>query len=137
MTSEQRRTISQAWLSAAEDSLYAADRLHKDGQFRSSVSRSYYSAYSFPAAALVRQPGVTFVDDREGPQHEPLSDMVAEHLKQTLPRNVSKRVRTEIRALYAARLDADYRPRVSVGNAAAMVALKSAAVIATSVRRLN
>jgi uncharacterized protein (UPF0332 family) len=109
-----RRAISQAWLTIAEDTLAAANTLHTEGHLRSCVSRAYYAAYSFLASALVLEAGIAFRDDREGPEHEPLSDLVSEHLKKKLRPGVREGVRTGIRALYEARVRADYRPRRAV-----------------------
>jgi hypothetical protein len=79
-------------------------------------------------------PGVTYRDGREGPGHESLSDAVAEHLKDGFGHEIRGRIRTGIRALYEARLLADYMPRHTVSEDDARDVLKRATTIATSVR---
>lgn len=136
VTSAERRAISDEWRKVGEDALDAANRLLANDHFRSCVSRSYYAAYSFLAAALVLESGVNFRDDREGPEHEPLSDMVADHLRHVFPAAVRSRIRVGIRALYELRLIPDYRPRAVVGRARALDALRLASEIAGSVRKI-
>lgn len=101
------------------------------------MSRSYYAAYSFLAAALVLNPSVSFAEDREGPQHEPLSDLVASHLKHYLAPTARSRTRIGIRTLYEARLIADYRPRAAVSDEKATLALQYATEIANNVRKIG
>ena len=110
VTKEEREAIASNWRRVAEDALTSANVLGAAGHHRSAVSRSYYAAYAFLAEALVRQASVTFQGDREGPEHEPLADMVADHLKKAFTFTVRKQIRADIRALYGFRLQADYRP---------------------------
>lgn len=73
------------------------------------MSRSYYAAYSF-AASLLAQQGLSFKEDRVGPEHEPLPDLIRDHLRGRLGAKVIRELRARISSLYKARLDADYRP---------------------------
>lgn len=136
MTSAQRKAISKEWLQVAEDALSSATELRELKRYRSSVSRSYYAAYSFLASALVLEQSVQFRDGREGPEHEPLSDLVAVHLRRAFAPSALKQVRVGVRTLYGARLEADYRPTMIVRETLAADALRWAAIIANNVRRI-
>jgi uncharacterized protein (UPF0332 family) len=135
MTAEERKAISVAWIRAGADALHAAGELQAQGHYRSSVSRSYYAAYSYIAAVLVLKPGMNFQDDREGPEHEPLADHIKNFLMRDYTTNALKEMRAGIRVLYDARILADYRPRVAMLNASSLRALKKATAIANMVKK--
>ncbi len=135
MDNVDRQSVSDAWSEAAQDALNAARELKERAHYRSSVSRAYYAAYAFLAAAMVAKPGVSFADGRDGPQHGSLPDLVKSHLAGDLGRRILWNVRTSITALYEARLVADYRPRVFVNRDVATDALRRAGAIANAVKR--
>lgn len=137
MSAAERKQLYQAWLAAAEDSLTAAQSLREEGRYRSSVSRSYYAAYSFLAAALVLSPGVTFKPDREGPDHAGLADLARDHLKKTMAQGALTSVRTSIVTLYDARVYADYKPKNTVNDELATASLKQATTVANTVRKIK
>lgn len=136
MTEAERRSISQGWLQVGESALDAADALYRIGNFRSCVSRAYYAAFAFLASALVRQSGINFREGYEGPEHKPLSDLVANHLGRALSPRDRSPVRLGVRTLYAARVIADYRPREAVNADLAVEGLKIANTIAKAIRSL-
>ena len=101
------------------------------------MSRSYYTAYAFLGSALVLQSSVNFRLDREGPEHESLPDLVADHLKKALSSRLRTSVRLNIDTLYRARLIADYRPREAVNDRLAVESLKSATTIAKAIHTVR
>lgn len=137
MTREEREAIAANWRLVAENALSAANDLAYAGHPRSSVSRSYYAAYAFLAEALVVQASVGFQGDREGPEHEPLADLVRDHLRRSFSFTVGKQIRSDIRALYGFRLQADYRPRAVVRGEMAVAALQKATAISKNVVRMR
>ncbi|CAN5689211.1 hypothetical protein BH11ARM2_BH11ARM2_10050 [soil metagenome] len=137
MTREDRNIIALAWRKVGEDALEAAYGLFKNGHYRSCASRSYYAAYAFLAEALVTKPSVSFQEDREGPEHKPLPELIEAHLKRELSRGSRRQIRADIRTLYSHRLNADYQPRRSVRKEIALEALQKATIIAENVRRIR
>ena len=99
--------------------------------------RSYYAAYGFLAAALVVQPGVNFIGDREGSEHEAISSLVANHLKRPMGARTRSQVRLGVVGLYESRLKADYRRREPIRRQMATEALKRVATIANAVGKLE
>ena len=98
--------------------------------YRSSVSRSYYSAYAAVAQTLTDR-GLTFAGDREGPGHEQLRDLVERNIGKTrgarrIGAAEKKMLKAALNVLYANRLDADYRPSRSVEEDAARNSLAAA-----------
>ena len=86
--------------------------------YRSSVSRSYYSAYGAVSQALVDR-RLTFAGDQAGPAHRDLRVMVENNIGQLRGgRRIrgfeKKQLKAAINLLYETRLDADYRPTQSV-----------------------
>ena len=134
MLKQERDAISVGWQRIGDEVLRDANLLRNQGSYRSSVSRSYYAAYSYLASALVQEQSVTFKIDREGPEHD-LSDMVAKHLHNYFSIKVLPDVRLGIKTLYEMRLVADYKPRASVRREIAIEALQLATTIANNVRR--
>ncbi|MCX6358362.1 MAG: HEPN domain-containing protein [Armatimonadetes bacterium] len=135
MNRDRRRTLSQAWADAGVDALDAANELRAADHLRSSVSRAYYAAYSFVAAALVVEAGITFREGRMGPDHASLAALVAEHMAAGMAPRVRAGVRRGLRALYQARLVADYNPGQLISEDQAREALQKATAVACSVRR--
>lgn len=134
MKKEERKAIASAWLDVGEDALLAAEHLYSESHYRSCVSRSYYAAYAFLASLLVMKTQVIFPEEREGPGHTSLSDLVWNHLQTEFGYTQRKRIRTDIRVLYDYRLKADYKPRDSVRSGDASEAKKVAGTIAKAVR---
>lgn len=93
------------WSEIADDNWKAANELRSSGRERSCVSRAYYSAWAEATAALEGK--VKFADDREGPPHLRLPELVCNNLG--LERNVGQELRKALKRLYSARLHADYR----------------------------
>jgi len=126
MERSEREAIAWGWRVVAEDALKAAEGLRVSGFYRSSVSL---------AGALVLNASITFRDDREGPEHEPLSDLVADHLNKAFSQTSRQSIRLGIRVLYGMRIEADYRPRSSIRSEKAVEALQIATTIANNVRK--
>jgi uncharacterized protein (UPF0332 family) len=74
--------------------------------WRSSVSRSYYAAYSAVTSRL-NERGVSFPHGWNNPGHEQLPNLILHNL--TLPINIRRRLKQWIEFLRNAREDADYR----------------------------
>gem|GEM_PF-6339222 len=133
MTAADYRTlhIREKWAEAGEDALQAARDCIVKERWRTAVSRSYYTAYSLTASVLAKE-GVDFPEDRVGPAHEPLPDLVRDHLKKLFAPDTLHEVRRIITYLYKSRLDAGYRPHLTVDKQAALRAEQQA----TAVRKL-
>lgn len=81
---------------------------------------------------LTKQGQIAFRDDRVGPDHASLRDLVRNHLSARLGRRAIRELRAALGALYEARLTADYYPHRSVSKVDAVEAQKQA----TSIRNL-
>ena len=97
---------------------------------RSSVSRSYYSAYAAVAQVLADK-GLIFADDREGPSYQHLREMVESNVgkikgAKRIRAAEKKILKAALNLLYENRLDADYRPSRTVEHDAARNSLAAA-----------
>lgn len=108
------------WKEIAIDNLAAADALRGSRRWRSSVSRSYYAAYSAVAGELDGK--ATFPHGMKNPPHESLPALVRTHVTMLTPRD-RRRLGAILVRLYANRLDADYRPRHTVDEATTLFSL--------------
>jgi len=102
------------WQEIGLSSLYAAQMLYEQKQFRSSVSRSYYAAFSVITHQLV-EAGARF-GQQETPPHQAVPKLMKQYL--TLPGWQMTGSIAIIRRLYAARIAADYQRRVTNGPTA-------------------
>ncbi len=93
------------WQEIGLSSFYAAQTLYEQKQFRSSVSRSYYAAFSVITHQLV-EAGACF-GQQETPAHQALPKLMKQYL--TLPDWQMTGSIAIIRRLYAARIAADYQ----------------------------
>ncbi len=110
--------MAQNWLELARDARRAASRLVEEN-FRSCLSRAYYAAYSKVTHSLAGAPGVTFPNNREGPNHpgETGTGGIRRMIEASMPNmQQDKRVKLSelVGRLYTLRIDADYRPSVEV-----------------------
>ena len=108
------------WLDIANDSYGAASALVEQKRWRSAISRAYYAAFSRVANLLVSH-GVSMPKDWEGPSHAKIAGLICEKL--TFLHDLRWRIFHWIRALYALRIDADYRPSMDMGGAHARLAI--------------
>jgi uncharacterized protein (UPF0332 family) len=111
------------WGEMSRDSLLAAHRLLAEGHLRSSVSRSYYAAYSSISGALVRR-GVAFAHGWNNPSHEQVAALVRNGL--ALPSGLRRQVNQAIRRLRVAREGADYHPGATIDRALAVACVHDA-----------
>lgn len=95
------------------DSLAAAKKLAGTGHVRSSVSRSYYAAYSAVTVQLTSR-GASFPRGWKNPPHEQLLSLIRHNLP--LKRQTRGRLRSLMRFLRKSREDADYRPERPLGS---------------------
>lgn len=102
------------WQDMADESYAADSTLVGQRRWRSAISRAYYAAFALVADSLGRN-GVTMPRDWEGPSHAKVAALICEKL--TSLRDARWRVFHWVKALYALRLDADYRPSLAIGNA--------------------
>lgn len=96
------------WHEIGQQNYVAGRDLLNLQQYRSSVSRFYYAAFSLLTHEL-REAGVTFGSDQETPNHKGLPKLVKQHL----PVAYRQECVAILRRLYAARIDADYHRRTT------------------------
>src|SRR4051812_23126908 len=112
--------MPQTWREVAQDARKAASRLVEEN-FRSCLSRAYYAAYSKVTHELAGVPGMTFPNNREGPNHsgETGTGGIRRLIETSMPNmQQHKRVKLSelIGRLYTLRVFADYRPSVEVAG---------------------
>lgn len=101
------------WDDIARDNLQAAGLLQQAGHYRSSISRSYYAAFS--AVTLVLQRSLCSMPNGwETPQHRDVPQLIEKTLRNRLKRPRLSQLKLAIRRLYRARLEADYRSVVQL-----------------------
>jgi HEPN domain len=115
-----------SWREMSLGCLRGAKRLLDDDNFRSSVSRAYYTAYCAATSALAVR-GVTFAHGWHNPGHEQLPGLILNN--STLPRPRRWRVNRALRLLRQAREDADYRPDVTVDRPLALACVHHATMV--------
>ena len=96
----------------SEDSLSAAKTLLREGNYRSSVSRSYYAAYC-AATYEITQNLTTFPNGWNNPPHEKVPEYVQNNL--AISPVSKKTIKRLILVLRRFREDADYKPYRQVG----------------------
>ena len=72
----------ETWDQLSIDALLAAEALHREGYYRSCVSRAYYAAYC-SATALIETKTVPFPLGRKIPSHEALAGYMTCYSKGT------------------------------------------------------
>ena len=113
------------WQEIGSDNFDAAQTLYEQRRYRSSVSRSYYAAFS-TITHFLAEAGVRFGGLQETPSHQALPGLTKKHL--ALPEWQMSAAAAIIRRLYAARLAADYRQRATEASTA-REALRDAAAL--------
>lgn len=114
------------WDELSLDCLEAAKMLADNGHWRSSVSRSYYAAYSAVTSRLVAR-RVSFAHGWNNPAHEQLPNLIVHNLE--LPLNIRRHVKQLVHTLRRAREDADYRPGMTVDDTIAIDCIRDAIVV--------
>ena len=114
------------WNAIGRDSLVAAREL-QSSRPRSAVSRSYYAAHAVLASALVVA-GYVPAGNRQTPPHAAQAKLIGLHLA-TRGQWFVRELRTIVRRLYAARIDADYDRRTTVDRSVAKRAVRDAHVV--------
>jgi len=104
----------------AKENYGAASSLVEQRRWRSAISRAYYASFALVADSL-KDSGVAMPKDWEGPSHAKVAALICEKL--TWLQDVRWRVFHWVKALYALRIDADYKPSLSMGNAHARRAI--------------
>ena len=97
----------ETWRQLSEDSLNAAKTLLREGNYRSSVSRSYYAAYC-AATYEITQNLTTFPNGWNNPPHEKVPEYVQNNL--VIAPTSKKIIKKLLRLLRHFRENADYRP---------------------------
>ncbi len=110
--------VRNMWLESARDARASANELMELGRFRSCMSRAYYAAYSKVTHELVTA-GLTMPPDREGPNHPGKTGRAGiRRLIETAIPNMRQEKREKLSELvgrlYTLRIDADYKPSVTV-----------------------
>ena len=114
---------SVSWTDMARGSHRAAQLLVADDP-RSSVSRSYYAAYSAVTAALLAV-GVRFRHGWRNPTHDEVPALVMARLTSVSPR-IRTRLARGIRRLRKMRVEADYDPAALIDGELARNAFREA-----------
>ena len=114
------------WDAVGRDSLAAAREL-QNSRPRSAVCRSYYAAHAVLASVLVAA-GYVPGANRQTPPHEAQAKLIGLHLAARGQRFV-RELRTIVRRLYVARIDADYDRRTTVDRSVAKRAVRDAHVV--------
>ncbi len=96
------------WREIGEQNYDAGRELLKLGQYRSSVSRFYYAAFSLLTHEL-SETGISFGNNGETPSHQALPGL----LKRYLPPTYQRQYLAVLRRLYRARIAADYQRRTT------------------------
>lgn len=109
------------WDAMCRDARGAAQAI-RDAHPRSSVSRSYYAAYSPVTSALVAA-GVSFPAGRQNPPHANLTRYVENSLTRLSVRE-RRQVKNALRVLWMMRVEADYVATASVDDRTARDALR-------------
>ncbi len=109
------------WREIGEQNYAAGRELLKLEQYRSSVSRFYYAAFSLLTHEL-SEAGVTFGNNGETPSHQALPGLIKRHL----PLSYRRQCVAIVRRLYAVRITADYQRR-TIDEAVAQEAQRDAA----------
>lgn len=112
------------WREIGLDSYKAAQVLRREERWRSSVSRSYYAAYSIVAGELEGK--ATYPHGMQNPPHVALPELIRSHVT-SLGMNDRRRVGSIVSRLFEYRVDADYRPRRTVDEETAVGSLGLAA----------
>lgn len=97
----------ETWRQLSEDSLSAAKTLLREGNYCSSVSRSYYAAYCAATNEIV-QNLTTFPNGWNNPPHEKVPEYIQNNL--AISQVSKKTIKKLILILRRFREDADYRP---------------------------
>ena len=126
--------MKRGWKPVCIDAFIAAKELKAHP--RSCISRAYYAAYAAVANALVDSKGVRFPMGRDGPGHEQLPNLVANHLGKKLDFGTIKLIKTALRRLYNARVYADYKPDSVLTQTEATEALLDAKTVLLKLRIL-
>lgn len=114
-----------SWLDISVDSAKAAQELSDSGRYRSSVSRAYYSAYALITGIVARKDR-TYSRGWRNPSHTQMIDLLEEiGRKNNWKPSRLYACQAHLRALYNGRLDADYRPGLTVAEGQALTALGS------------
>ena len=119
------REEAERWLAISFNSRKAAQQLLVMECYRSSISRSYYAAYSAVTSMLVRQ-GITLGYGGSNPGHAGLPALVVDNLT-LLPLTARFDLNKSLRRLYRARAEADYAAAIVVNNAAAKRSIRDLA----------
>ncbi len=98
------------WQKIGQDSFDAAQMLYEQQRYRSSVSRSYYAAFSVITHILV-ETGVRFGGLQETPTHQSVPKLMKQYL--ALSNRPMAGSIAIIRRLYARRIAADYQRRTT------------------------
>ena len=113
------------WQEIGQDSFYAAQTLYEQQRYRSSVSRSYYAAFSMLTHRFT-EAGLRFGGLQETPTHQSVPKLMKQHLALSDRQLISSIA--IIRRLYAGRIAADYQ-RHTTNQATAREAIRDAVTL--------
>lgn len=100
------------WRDMATESRKAASLLVKFGHCRPAVSRCYYAAFARLTHRFI-EVGAPIPDMREGPAHRAVRPLIENNLT-GMGSDERRQLSNLLGRMYVLRIDADYRPSVSV-----------------------
>jgi uncharacterized protein (UPF0332 family) len=114
------------WDAIGRDSLEAGRLLFKEGRWRSSISRSYYAAFSVVVGRVL--PHVKLPPRMMTPRHNALPKQVMKHLTRLYPKQ-QRLVSGMLVRLYRARIRADDNAPKNVEREDALASIRMAAAV--------
>lgn len=108
------------------EALRGAEILLREGDYRGSVSRAYYSAYCAPTSEIVKKL-TTFSFGWKKPTHEKVPVYIQNNL--TIPQAKKDSAATLMKTLRFFREDADYRPQEIVDEVIARDCIRDAVAV--------
>lgn len=119
------------WTMVGRENLAAAKRLLDLGFIRSSLSRSYYSAYAMATGVMMLHGHSIGIGERANPAHSQLPTLLRHNLdRKRFDPSTRRDLSQRMRSLYRFRLVADYGPREYVDRTHAIGCLRDASIIA-------
>jgi uncharacterized protein (UPF0332 family) len=114
------------WDAIGQDSLKAGRSLFEEGRWRSSISRSYYAAFSVVVGRIL--PHVKLPPRMMTSRHDTLPKQVMKHLTRLYPKT-QRTISGPLVRLYRERIRADYNAAKELTRAGALAAVRMAAAV--------
>ncbi len=125
----------ERWWSMAQGSLNAAQFLERQGEVRSSASRTYYAAYQ-AATALLLYHGLTPPEGREAWSHETTPELIRQMPSKLLKSDMGRDLALRLAAVYELRLAADCVGNADIETVKLREALKNTRFISSAIQNI-